>query len=68
MRDLKLTWTFYSLESVKTFPIRNKDPEPSVTKQIVTVGPTMNYDKRDNPFYQQKATMLDGLITIPLKI
>lgn len=54
MRDLKLTWTFYSLESVKTFPIRNKDPEPSVTKQIVTVGPTIDYDKRDNPFLPTK--------------
>lgn len=49
--DLKLTWTLYSLDSRDFFDIKTADGNSNKsTKQIVLIGPTFDYDSRDNPF------------------
>ena len=49
--DLKLTWTVYSLDSRDFFDIKTPDgTNNKTTKQIVLIGPTLDYDTRDNPF------------------
>lgn len=55
-RTLKFTWTLWSLESAKTFERHgnclNGDPGkcPDQLDRIALIGPTLDYDLRDNPF------------------
>lgn len=55
-RHLKLTWTLWSLDSIKTFErhgfcINGQTGKcPDQLDRIATIGPTIDYDLRDSPF------------------
>lgn len=55
-RNFKLTWTLWSLDSVKTFERYGNCLDgqpgkcPDQLDRIALLGPTLDYDLRDNPF------------------
>tara|TARA_B100000749_G_scaffold280891_1_gene280376 strand:+ start:159894 stop:162794 length:2901 start_codon:yes stop_codon:yes gene_type:complete len=51
-KNLTFTWTLWSIDSLKSFKV-NADPEAD-KEQVVIIGPSLEYDSRDNPFSPTK--------------
>ncbi len=55
-RNVKLTWTVWSLDARREFERDDRCPDPASgncglqEQQVVTLGPTLDIDYRDNPF------------------
>ncbi|MBT4760903.1 MAG: BamA/TamA family outer membrane protein [Bdellovibrionaceae bacterium] len=54
--DLKFIWNFWSMDFRKAFHYIDKaeNLDDLSTQQIVTIGPNLDYDKRDNQFLPTK--------------